>query len=215
MNRSGDPWTCWSPQEAWYRMTLKSLGRKLLLVLLGLVGCALLVVALLPYIVSLESVRGQIVGHLEAALHRKVDVGAVRLQLLSGLGAGLEDVTIYNPPGWQQPYVMKAATLSIKVAWRPFLQRRIEITKMILRDGEIVIERDAQGRLNVADAAGATPASAKTLPTDVHRSPSGDGAQPGTTPLAGLRVAEVTLQNMPITFIDRMVGEYAAVYRSL
>ena len=70
---------------------------------------------------------------------------------------------------------MKAATLSIKVAWRPFLQRRIEITKMILQDGEIVIERDAQGRLNVADAAGATPASTKTLPTDVHRSPSSDG----------------------------------------
>jgi AsmA-like C-terminal region/Domain of Unknown Function (DUF748) len=186
-------------------MTLKGLGRKLLLVLLGLVGCALLVVALLPYIVSLESVRGQIVGHLEAALHRKVDVGAVRLQLLSGLGAGLEDVTIYNPPGWQQPYVMKAASLSIKVAWRPFLQRRIEITKMILRDGEIVIERDAQGRLNVAAAGGATPASTRTLPTDVHRSPSSDRAQSGTTPLAGLRVAEVTLQNMPITFIDRVV----------
>ena len=205
MNRSGDPWTRWSPQEVLYSMTLQGLGRKLLLVLLGLVGCALLVVALLPYVVSLDSVKDQIVGHIEAALHRKVDVGAVRLQLLSGLGAGLEDVTIYNPPGWQQPYVMKAATLSIKVAWRPFLQRRIEITKMILRDGEIVIERDAQGRLNVADAAGATPASTKTLSTDVHRSPSSDGAQPGTTPLAGLRVAEVTLQNMPITFIDRMV----------
>ena len=72
-------------------MTLKGLGRKLLLVLLGLVGCALLVVALLPYVVSLESVKGQIVGRIEAALHRKVDVGAVRLQLLSGLGAGLED----------------------------------------------------------------------------------------------------------------------------
>src|SRR4029453_5249014 len=175
MHRSSAPQTCWSPQEAWYSMTLKGLGRKLLLVLLGVVGCALLVVALLPYIVSLESVRGQIVSHLEAALHRKVDIGAVRLQLWSGLGAGLEDVTIYNPPGWQQPYVMKAATLSIKVAWRPFLQRRIEITKMILRDGEIVIERDAQARLNVADAASAAPSSTKTLPAVVPAPPAGIG----------------------------------------
>ena len=205
MHRSGDLWTCWSPQEVLDSMTPQSLGRRLLLVLLGLVGAALLVVALLPYVVSLDSVKDQIVGRIEAALHRKVDVGAVRLQLLSGLGAGLEDVTVYNPPGWQQPYIMKAATLSIKVAWRPFLQRRIEITKLILRDGEIVIERDAQGRLNVADAAGAKPASAQTLPTDVHRSPSSPAAQPGTTPLAGLRVAEVTLQNMSITFIDRLV----------
>jgi uncharacterized protein involved in outer membrane biogenesis len=110
-------------------MTPQSLGRRLLLVLLGLVGAALLVVALLPYVVSLDGVKDQIVGRIEAALQRKVDVGAVRLQLLSGLGAGLEDVTVYNPPGWQQPHIMKAATLSIKVAWRPFLQRRIEITK--------------------------------------------------------------------------------------
>src|SRR5918992_866878 len=108
MHCSGDPWTRWSPQEVLHSMTLKGLGRKLLLVLLGLVGCALLIVGLLPYIVSLESVRGQIVGHLEAALHRKVDVGTVRLQLWSGLGAGLEDLTIYNPPGWQQPYALKA-----------------------------------------------------------------------------------------------------------
>src|SRR5919108_1626696 len=152
IRRSVAPWMRWSPQEAWYSMTPQGLGRKLLLVLLGVVGCVLLVVLMLPHVVSLDSVRDQLVGQIEAALHRKVDVGAVRLHLLSGLGAGLEDLTIYNPPGWQQPYVLKAATLSIKVAWRPFLQRRLEITKMTLRDGEIIIERDPQGRLNVADA---------------------------------------------------------------
>jgi hypothetical protein len=186
-------------------MTPQRLGRKLLLVLLGLVGCGLLVVALLPYVVSLDSVRDQIVGRIEAALHRKVEVGAMRLQILSGLGAGLEDVTIYNPPGWQQPYVMKAATLAIKVAWRPFLQRRIEITKLSLRDGEIVIERDAQGRLNIADAAGSAPASTHTRPADGHTSPGGNGASPGTTPLAGLCVADVTLQNMSVTFVDGLI----------
>ena len=51
-------------------MTLQGLGRKLLLVLFGLVGCALLVVGLLPYVVSLDSVRGQIVGRIEAASAR-------------------------------------------------------------------------------------------------------------------------------------------------
>ena len=137
-------------------------------------------------------------------LQRKVDVGAVHLQILSGLGAGLDDVTVYNPPGWEQPYFLKAATLSIKVAWWPFLHRRIEITKMILRDGTIVIERDAQGRLNLADATGARPAAARTPLTDVQRLPGSAGAQPGTTALAGLRVAEVTLQNMSIIFIDRL-----------
>src|SRR5262245_53807782 len=113
------PWTRPSPPGGLARMKPQGLGRKLLVVLLGLVVFVLLVVALLPYVVSLDSVRDQIVGRIEAALQRKVEVSAVRLQILSGLGAGLEDVTVYNPQGWEQPYVLKAATLSIKAAWRP------------------------------------------------------------------------------------------------
>src|ERR1700752_2251445 len=53
------------PQEALKSMTPHGLGWKLLLGLLGLVGCALLIVALLPYIVSLDSVRDQIVTRIE------------------------------------------------------------------------------------------------------------------------------------------------------
>ena len=138
-------------------MTPRRPVRKLLLGLLGLVGCVLLMLVMLPYVVSLDSIKGQIVAQIEAALQRKVDVGAVRLQLLSGLGVSLEDLIIYNPSGWQQPYLMKAGRLSIKVAGRPLLRRQVEITSMLLRDGEIVIERDAQGRLNFADLAVSKP----------------------------------------------------------
>lgn len=148
-------------------MTPRRPVRKLLLGLLGLVGCVLLILVMLPYIVSLDSIKGQIVAQIEAALQRKVDVGAVRLQLLSGLGAGLEDLIIYNPPGWQRPYFMKAGRLTVKIAWRPLLQRQVEITKMLLSDGEIIIERDAQGRLNVADLA--APKAAPAAPP-LHKS---------------------------------------------
>jgi AsmA-like C-terminal region/Domain of Unknown Function (DUF748) len=186
-------------------MTPQRLARRLLLGLLGLVGCALLVLALLPYIVSLDSVKDQIVGQIESALQRKVDVGRVRLQILSGLGVRLEELTIYSPPGWQYPYLMKGATLSVKVAWRPLMRRQIVITKMTLRDGEIIIERDPQGRMNFADLAVPKPESDKTPSTRVHRSASWEGAQSGITPLSSLRVSEVTLQNMPIRFIDYMI----------
>jgi AsmA protein len=186
-------------------MTSPHLVRKLLLGLLGLVGCFLLVLVMLPHIVSLDSVKGQIVAQIEAALQRRVEVGAVRLQLLSGPGAGLEDLIIYNPPGWQQPYFMKAATLSVKVAWRPLLRRRVEITKLLLSDGEIIIERDAQGRMNFADLAVSKPEPIKTLPVQVHRSTNGSGAQPGIKPPAGLFVSDVMLQKMQIIFVDRMV----------
>jgi AsmA family/AsmA-like C-terminal region len=186
-------------------MTPQRLVRKLLVGLLGLIGFSVLMLVMLPYIVSLDSIKGQIVAHIEAALQRKVDVGAVRLQLLSGLGAGLEDVIIYNPPGWQQPYVLKAGRLSVKVAWRPLLRRQVEITKMLLSDGEIVIERDAQGRLNFPDLAVSTPESTETLPAQVHRSTGRKGTHARINPLATLSVSDMTLQKMQITFADRMI----------
>ncbi len=184
-------------------MTRQRLARKLALGLLGLLGCALLVVVMLPYIISLDGVKGQIIAQIEGALQRKVDIGAVRLQLLSGLGAGLEDVIIYNPPGWQQPYFLKAGTLSVKIAWRPLLRRHVVITQMLLRDGGIIIERDAEGRMNVADLAVAQPGPVTTLPAQGDRLPSGS-APPASNPLAGLLISDVTLQNMPITFVDHM-----------
>jgi AsmA-like C-terminal region/AsmA family len=192
-----------APRKPTPGVTRQRLARKLVLGLLGLLGCALLVVVMLPYIISLDGVKGQISAQIEGALQRKVDIGAVRLQLLSGLGAGLEDLIIYNPPGWQQPYLIKAGTLSVKVAWWPLLRRQVVITKMLLSDGEIIIERDAQGRMNVADLAAAKPEPATTRPAQVDQLPSGS-AQPASNPLAGLFISDVTLQNMPITFVDRM-----------
>jgi AsmA-like C-terminal region/AsmA family len=186
-------------------MTPQRLVRKLLFGLLGLVGFSLLMLVMLPYIVSLDSIKGQIVAHIEAALQRQVDVGAVRLQLLSGLGVGLEDVTIDNPPGWQQPYLMKAGRLSVKVAWRPLLRRQVEITKLLLSDGEIIIERDAQGRLNFPDLAVSTPKSTETLPAQAHRSTDAEGTQARSNALAALSVSDMTLQKMQITFADRMI----------
>jgi AsmA-like C-terminal region/AsmA family len=186
--------------------TPQRLARKLLLGLLGLVGFVLLLLVMLPYVVSLDSVKGQIVAQIEAALQRKVDVGTLRLQLLSGPGAGLEDLIIYNPPGWQQPYFIKAATLSVKVAWRPLLLRRqLEITHILLSDGEIIVERDAQGRINAADVAIPQPQPANTLPVQGQRSTPGAGAPSEANPLAGLFVSHVTLQNMQLTFVDRLV----------
>jgi AsmA protein len=178
---------------------------KLLSVLLGLVGFALLLLVMLPYVISLEHVKGPIIARVEAALQRKVEVGAVRLQILSGLGLGLEDLTIYNAPGWRQPYFIKAGTLSVKVAWQPLLRRQVEITRILLRDGEIMIERDAQGRLNFADLAAAKSAAAKALPTPAARSSGGHEASPGSNPLARLLVSKAALHEMRITFVDRMV----------
>jgi len=176
--------------------------RFLILLALGLVGAVGLLLAMLPYVVSLDRVKGPIIARVEAVLRRQVEVGAVRLQIFSGLGFDLKDLTVYNPPGWQHPYLIKAGTLSVKVALRPLLRRQLQITTVQLRDGEVRLERDMQGRTNISDlmaSPSAAAAAPQTLPT---RIPGSDEIAPSNHPLAHLLVSNLALRDMEVTFVD-------------
>jgi AsmA protein len=188
----------------------RRVGRTILLVGLSVISLLALTLTLLPYLVSLEPVKDQIVARLETALQRKVEVGAVHLQLLNGLGVGFKDLTIDSPPGWPPARFLKVDTLSVKVAWWPLLQRRIEIAKVTLRGGEIVIERDAQGRFNIADLVPSEPAAKPFSPS----SPSHQ-TQPVGQSSVGLQVSEVTLQEVTIAFVDQMVTPGQALTTSV
>ncbi len=140
--------------------------RRLLWILGVFVGVVLLALLALPYLVSLDAMRARIVEKAEAALHRKVDVGRVRLQILTGLGAGVEKLVVHNQRGWESPALLTADQVSVRVAFWPLLSRRVEVRRIVLREPVLTIERDAAGKLNVADFLSAggreSPAAAQT-----------------------------------------------------
>ena len=179
---------------------LRRLGRTLLLLLGGVLGLLLLGLVLLPYVISLDRIKAQIAAQAEAVLRRQVDIGQARVQLLTGLGAAFEEVTIHNPPGWQQPYFVKVRTLSVKVAFLPLLRRKIEVSQLTLKNGDIFLERDAQGRMNYTDLIVPEPTDKATTPTP----PAADTPH-GASPLATLLVSKVVLQGVNVSFIDHMV----------
>jgi uncharacterized protein involved in outer membrane biogenesis len=99
----------------------------------------------------------------------------VRLQILGGLEGGFEELTVYNPPGWQQWHFLNVEMLSLKVAWLPLLQRKIAITKIVLSNGDIVRKHDPQRRLTFADHAEASADATNislALPLQPFRQPS-------------------------------------------
>jgi uncharacterized protein involved in outer membrane biogenesis len=165
---------------------------------LALIGLLVVILAVLPYVISLEGIKTRVVSQAEAALHRDVEIGHIRLQILTGLGAGLDHLRIANPPGWQRPDFVKVDTLSVKVAFWPLLQRKIEVSRIILSDGDIVIERDEKGQMNYADLTAPRPGA--TPPT----SPPPDTST-GAPPLADFLVSRVSLRHVNVTFIDRQV----------
>ncbi|ETX09243.1 MAG: hypothetical protein ETSY2_00640 [Candidatus Entotheonella gemina] len=183
-------------------------GRALLIIVIGLIALIVLALALAPSLLNLEQIKEQVVNRVEQQLNRDVELGQVRLEFFNGLGAGLDRLTIANPPGWQSPYFIKVDTLSVKVALRPLLSRKIEVSKIILNNGEIVIERDAQGRFNYDDLTAApadatsTSETAKPPPSDT---PGTDGTPAGSPSLAGFLVSKLALNDIDVKFIDQMI----------
>ncbi len=183
-------------------------GRTLLMIVIGLVALLVVVLALAPSILNLEQIKEQAVNRVEQQLNRDVELGQVRLEFFNGLGAGLEQLTIANPKGWQSPYFVKVETLSVKVALRPLFSRKIEVSKIILNTGEIVVERDAHGRFNYDDLMAASADSTATTkpaqptPTDAPEAPE---ASNGRSSLASLLVSKLALNDVDIKFIDQMV----------
>lgn len=128
-----------------------SIARRLSLAAAVLAGALVLLVLLLPYVVSLDSMRARVVAASEQALHRKVEIGKMRLQILSGLGAGVQKVAVLNKPGWESSALLSADEVSVKVAFWPLLSRRVEVTKIVLDGATVSIERDPAGKLNIDD----------------------------------------------------------------
>jgi uncharacterized protein involved in outer membrane biogenesis len=183
-------------------------GRALLILVIGLVAFIVVALLLAPSLLNLEQIKEQVVQRVEQQLHRDVELGQVRLEWFSGLGAGLDKLIIANPQGWQSPYFVKVDTLSVKVALLPLLSRKIEVSKITLHTGEIVIERNAQGRFNYDDlTATSTHAPDTAKPVKPPPSAASDASKipTGQSPLAGLLVEKLALDDVDIKFIDQMV----------
>ncbi len=126
-------------------------ARRLVRIAAILAGVLILLVLALPYVVSLDAMRARAAAVAEKALHRKVEIGKMRLQIFSGLGAGIEKVAVLNKPGFETRALVSADRISVKVAFWPLLSRRVEVRRMILDGVTVAIESGPDGKLNIDD----------------------------------------------------------------
>lgn len=149
----------------------------------------LVLVLLLPQLVPLESLKARMLAAAESALHRRVEAGALRLQILSGLGAGMEKIVVRNGVGWESPSLLSAERVSMKVAFWPLLSRRVEVRKVVLDGLTIAVERDPEGRLNIADLLAGEP----------------ERASPPTPSTSTFRVSRLEIARGRLSLVDRKV----------
>jgi hypothetical protein len=179
---------------------MRPAARRALVVLAALVGLVLALLLALPYVLSLDAMRARILASAESTLHRKVDAGRIRLQILGGVGAGLDGLVVHNGPGWESPALLTARRVSIKLAFWPLPSRRIEVRRVVLDAPALTVERSPAGALNVDDLMRPAPA----------------GPAPGSPPAAAaLLMSRLDVAGGSLRFVDRKVAPGRSVATSL
>jgi len=114
-------------------------------------GRGLALALALPRLIPAERIRARALAAAEEALHRPVEAGDARLEIFSGLGAGLDNLSVRNAPGWDSPTLFSAERVSLKVAFWPLLARRIEIDRIVVDAPTVAVERNEKGESNIDD----------------------------------------------------------------
>jgi len=109
-----------------------------------------LLVLSLPFLLDLNRYRDHYLPILEQALHRTVDVQDVRLTLYPTLGVQLREVVIADDPTFNSGPFLTIPSVQVAVQWKPLLQRRIQVDRVMVEGAVIQVIRSAKGDFNVS-----------------------------------------------------------------
>ncbi len=130
------------------------MARKVIYIVGGVVVLLLLVVVLLPFVIDANSFRPEIESSLNSALNRKVDIGNIRLSILSG-GVTVDNVSISDDPSFNTGPFLKAKSLSVNLELLPLIfSRAIHVTGLTIDQPSVTLLRSQAGTWNFSTLGG-------------------------------------------------------------
>ncbi len=124
------------------------MARKIIYIAGGLVVLLLIVAAILPFVIDANRFRPEIESSLNTALNRKVDIGNIRLSILSG-GVTVENIAISDDPAFNNGPFLKAKSLTVNVEMLPLIfSRAIHITGLTIDEPNATLLRSPAGTWN-------------------------------------------------------------------
>ena len=127
---------------------------------LVIVGLAVGAVALLPFLLDANTFRPTIEAQLTVALGRKVQLGDLRLSLLSG-GLVAKNLSIADDSSFSVAPFLIAKELRIGVLLRPLIfSRKVNLERFEIISPQITLIRASNGTWNFSSIGRAAPAAA-------------------------------------------------------
>jgi uncharacterized protein involved in outer membrane biogenesis len=122
----------------------------------GLTAVIVFIAALLlvPEFIDLGMFKGTYLPLVEETLHRRIDVGEVRLSLIPTPSIRLSKLKISDSPAFPQETFFAAEQLQLRLKLWPLLRKRFEVKEFVLEKPVINLFKHADGSFNYSDLAG-------------------------------------------------------------
>lgn len=175
--------------------------KKFLIILLILVVVLIGGLALAPFLIPVDALKGQLQAQVESATGRALQIdGPVDLQILPTLAVEAENVRFANAEGAASPDMATLKALQAELRLWPLLSGRVEVGRFVLIQPVVHLEIDQGGTPNwrfgeapQQDAAG--------------DQPTGEAGGGGTTlPISDLALGDIRLVDGTITYSDARSG---------
>ena len=128
----------------------------------GVVAVLLLVIVLVPLLLDANQYRPRIEAMLDTALNRKVNIGNIRLSILSG-GVAVDNISITDDPAFGKGAFLEAKGLTVGVELMPLIfSHALNVTGITIDQPQVALLRSHAGEWNFstlgAPANGGAPA---------------------------------------------------------
>ena len=155
--------------------------KKLLWIGAGLVFILAAVVFVAPAFLDLGSFKNTYLPLVEEAIHRRVDVGEVRLRLVPTPSIRLSSLKVWDTPDFPNNTFFAAEQIQLRLKLWPLLRGRFEVTELVLDKPVVSLLKQSDGTFNYSDIAAKKAQVASKRET--RRKAAGKSQEAGAIPL--------------------------------
>lgn len=106
-------------------------------------------ILILPYFVSLNTYKGEIVSKAKEALGRDVAIdGDIKFRILPRPYVKIKDIKLSSPPDYQEPTMVSVKEVEVILSISPLFFGKIEVAKVVLDQPKVSLEKLKNGKGN-------------------------------------------------------------------
>jgi len=135
------------------RMTSSGRLKKAAWIVFGLTAVLIATVLVVPAFVDLSIFKYTYLPLIEEAIHRRIDVGEVRLTLIPTPSIRLANLKVSDTPAFPENTFFTAEQLQLRLKLWPLLRGHFEVTEFVLEKPVVNLLKQPDGTFNYADLA--------------------------------------------------------------